>query len=77
MGLTYRVAPVGTEALPVKASERRAAQLPWHRVPDRHCTLCGRLLIRTHVVGDGKIFCDADCAELYRTYWLPRRRSAV
>jgi hypothetical protein len=50
--------------------------LPWHRAPDRHCTLCGRLLIRSYLAMDANVFCDEDCEELYRTYWLPRHGPA-
>jgi len=49
--------------------------LPWHRAPDRHCTLCGRLLVRTYLAADAGAFCDEDCEELYRTYWLRRHRT--
>jgi hypothetical protein len=41
-----------------------------------HCRLCGGLLPRTvwraEVGGAEHDFCDAECEELYRTYWLPR-----
>jgi hypothetical protein len=51
---------------------RIAAAGDWQRQPDCHCTLCGRLLIRRHLVEDDRVFCDSDCAGLYRSYWLPR-----
>jgi hypothetical protein len=55
----------------------RSDELPWHRTPDRHCTLCGRLLIRTYIAAGEHVFCDDECEELYRTYWLPRHGSAA
>lgn len=61
----------------MSAVDRRRDELAWHRGPDRHCTLCGRPLIRTYVEIDRKAFCDADCEELYRTYWLPRHGHAA
>ena len=49
----------------------------WQRQPDRHCELCGRLLIVAHVVVGGRVFCNGECAELYESYWLPRQAHAA
>lgn len=52
----------------------------WRRAAEAHCELCGRLLARrrwvAEVAGAARAFCDPDCAELYRTYWLPRYATA-
>jgi len=55
-------------------SGERATHTPsnWQHQPDRHCTLCGRLLIRAYLAVLAEPFCDEECAEIYRTYWLPR-----
>ena len=53
-------------------SEWVRADVEWQRAPDRHCTLCGRPLLRTYLAAGASCFCDQDCEELYRTYWLPR-----
>jgi hypothetical protein len=41
------------------------------------CTLCGKMIpMRYWVVeqadGSEKTFCDPDCEQLYREYWLPK-----
>lgn len=48
----------------------------WHDATLTNCTLCGRLVPRRMwvVTFDGKPlpFCNAECEELYRSYWLPK-----
>jgi hypothetical protein len=53
----------------------------WHDTALTNCTLCGRLVPRRMwvVEFDGKPlpFCDAECEELYRSYWLPKYGKAA
>ena len=41
-----------------------------------HCDCCGKMLarrfLRRHHAGRPMRFCDAQCAELWHDYWLPR-----
>lgn len=57
--------------------------MTWTEPPPRrlddlgpHCRLCGGLLpgrVWSAVVdGEEHPFCDPECEEIYRTYWLPR-----
>lgn len=67
---------------PMTAEETGAASGPhwvtadvqWQREPDRHCTLCGRLLIRTYLADGPGVYCDDDCRRLDRDR---RQRGAV
>jgi hypothetical protein len=46
----------------------------WYQLRQIYCDLCGRVIPRRlwieQVAGAERIFCDEDCAQLYRTYWL-------
>jgi len=37
-----------------------------------HCECCGRMIVRLAWVSDGKLFCEPECARVYRSYLLPR-----
>jgi hypothetical protein len=67
---------VTEDVLATDAAEGWVVRPPARLDAGRHCTLCGRLLPRrswvTHVDGAERDFCEPDCADLYRTYWLPR-----
>jgi endogenous inhibitor of DNA gyrase (YacG/DUF329 family) len=48
----------------------------WHDTSLTNCALCGRLVPRriwmVSVEGERLPFCNEECEELYRTYWLPK-----
>ena len=37
-----------------------------------HCACCGRMLVRRAWVSEGRVFCEPECEQLYRDYWIPR-----
>jgi hypothetical protein len=37
-----------------------------------HCSCCGRMLIRLAWTSEGRVFCEPECEQLYRDYWIPR-----
>jgi hypothetical protein len=37
-----------------------------------HCKCCGRLIARRAWIVDARVFCNADCARVFREYVLPR-----
>ena len=49
----------------------------WYEQTMVYCRLCGRIIPkRLWVVEEGSerlVFCDPDCEQLYRDYWLPAR----
>ncbi len=51
-------------------------RLEWTRSAANACRLCGRPLGRRawsdDPEGGGELFCEPECATLYREYWLPR-----
>ena len=48
----------------------------WHDTALTNCALCGRLVPRrvwqVEIDGQALPFCNEECEELYRTYWLPK-----
>lgn len=50
----------------------------WYEQRMVHCDLCGKIIPRdywgVHENGKKLVFCDPDCEQLYREYWLPSQR---
>jgi hypothetical protein len=48
----------------------------WHDTTLTNCTVCGRLVPRrvwlVEFGGRTLPFCNEECEELYRSYWLPK-----
>ena len=53
--------------------EENTAQ--WYEQTMVYCTLCGKIIPKNFWVveegGEKLVFCDSDCEQLYRDYWLP------
>ena len=47
----------------------------WYEQTMLYCALCGKIIPKNLWVvdtgGEALVFCDPDCEELYREYWLP------
>ena len=50
----------------------------WYEQTMVYCDLCGRIIPKNFwIVEEGVerlVFCDPDCEQLYRDYWLPSRK---
>ena len=48
----------------------------WYDISVLNCSLCGKMLPgktwSVDIAGQARIFCDPDCEDAYRDYWLPR-----
>jgi hypothetical protein len=42
-----------------------------------HCSCCGRMLVRRAWVSVGRVFCEPECEQLYRDYWIPRHGASA
>ena len=53
--------------------EWRRRGTAWWETSVVNCSLCGQMIPRDVWVSDeGLGFCDAECEQLYRSYWVPR-----
>lgn len=52
--------------------EERGVAADYLKKGSVHCEFCGRMIVRLGWVVESQVFCDPDCARLYRSYWLPR-----